>query len=95
MNAAMEQLRNHQQQLDADGCMVGVSRQAIDETLEYVAALEAENAKLLRRLDLCHYYNCEPGNCTCDGEDCDLHRARGALYISQKIRAAGIGEAGK
>src|SRR5690606_14654110 len=38
-SAAIEQLRNHQKQLDADGCMVGVSRQALDEVLD---ALEAQ-----------------------------------------------------
>jgi hypothetical protein len=31
---AIDQLRNHQRQLDADGCMVGVSRQALDEVLD-------------------------------------------------------------
>lgn len=30
---AIENLRNSQRQLDADGCEVGVSRQAVDETL--------------------------------------------------------------
>lgn len=34
--AAIEQLRDHQQQLDQDGCFVGVSRQAIDEVLQYI-----------------------------------------------------------
>ncbi len=30
---AIAHLREHQRQLDADGCEVGVSRQALDETL--------------------------------------------------------------
>lgn len=30
---AIENLREHQRQLDADGCEVAVSRQAVDETL--------------------------------------------------------------
>lgn len=33
MNDAIENLRTCQKQLDADGCMVGVSRQALDETI--------------------------------------------------------------
>lgn len=40
MITAVENLTDNQQQLDADGCMVGVSRQALDEALEYIAALE-------------------------------------------------------
>ena len=39
MSAASEQLRSHQEQLDADGIMVGVSRQAVDETLAQYNAL--------------------------------------------------------
>ncbi len=38
-DAAIEQLRDHQQQLDEHGVMVGVSRQAVDEVLAYFAAL--------------------------------------------------------
>lgn len=34
-NEVIKQLREHQKQLDADGCMVGVSRQALDEVLAY------------------------------------------------------------
>ncbi len=42
MSAATENLRDHQEQADADGTMVKVSRQAIDETLaEYAALLTA------------------------------------------------------
>jgi len=33
MNEAIENLRTHQKQLDQDGVMVGVSRQALDETI--------------------------------------------------------------
>ena len=39
---AINQLREHQQQLDDDGIMVGVSRQALDEVLEYVSLMEGE-----------------------------------------------------
>jgi len=50
---AIDQLRNHQTQLDMDGVMVGVSRQAIDEVLTYLAspqpqAHEAEPSPLSR-----------------------------------------------
>ena len=41
MHPAIENLKTNQQQLDADGCMVGVSRQALDETLELVAIMFA------------------------------------------------------
>ena len=43
---AWDNIRDHQRQLDADGCEVGVSRQAIDETLTHLAALTAENDRL-------------------------------------------------
>lgn len=33
---AIEQLTNHQRQLDQDGIMVGVSRQALEEVLEWL-----------------------------------------------------------
>lgn len=38
-NAAIENLKNHQVQCDGDGVMVQVSRQALDETLAYLAVL--------------------------------------------------------
>lgn len=50
-DAAIEQLANHQEQLDFDGVMVGVSRQALDEVLAYVAALQARVSKLVRALE--------------------------------------------
>lgn len=39
---AIQNLREHQQQLDADGIMVGVSRQAVAETLTEIGRLRAE-----------------------------------------------------
>ncbi len=36
----------HQRQIDADGTEVGVSRQAVDEAIERIAALESENGLL-------------------------------------------------
>ena len=41
MTEAENQLRNYQRQLDADGIMVGVSRQAIDEVLAEIERLRA------------------------------------------------------
>jgi hypothetical protein len=38
---AVANLRTNQRQLDADGCEVGVSRQALDETLSLVDVLMA------------------------------------------------------
>ena len=38
INAVIEELKNHQTQLDQDGVMVGVSRQALEELLAHVAA---------------------------------------------------------
>lgn len=38
--SALESLRTHQTQLDADGSMVGVSRQALEEILEMFKAIE-------------------------------------------------------
>ena len=43
---AVKQLTSHQQQLDAEGIMVGVSRQALDETLSALIALQSRNAEL-------------------------------------------------
>lgn len=41
-NGAIKQLETHQDQLDMDGVMVGVSRQALDEVLAYIKALQAK-----------------------------------------------------
>ncbi|MBN7763837.1 hypothetical protein JYP52_22110 [Nitratireductor aquibiodomus] len=42
LEGAIEQLRNHQTQLDADGIMVGVSREALDMALAALSAPKAE-----------------------------------------------------
>ena len=39
---AIDNLRNNQQQLDQDGVMVGVSRQALDEVLAHIDAQRDE-----------------------------------------------------
>lgn len=48
-NPAYENLRSYQRQLDADGCEVGVSRQALDEILEAFDALRGGAAKALEK----------------------------------------------
>lgn len=40
MNAAIENLKTNQRQLDADGCEVGVSRQALDEALALLDSMD-------------------------------------------------------
>ena len=42
---AVEQLTNHQEQCDFDGVMVKVSRQALDEVLEFIRALPIPESK--------------------------------------------------
>ena len=49
---AIEVLAGPYRQLDMDGVIVGVSRQAIDETLAYLTQLEAQIAKLQARLEV-------------------------------------------
>lgn len=39
---ALDNLRVHQRQLDADGCEVGVSRQALNEAITYIGRLSAD-----------------------------------------------------
>ena len=46
IEAAIEELKTHQTQLDMDGVMVGVSRQALEELLAHVAAQPAPIAGL-------------------------------------------------
>lgn len=43
---AVINLREHQLQLDADGCMVGVSRQALEETFDLITAMQERIAEL-------------------------------------------------
>ena len=50
MSEAEKQLREHQQQLDWDGVMVGVSRQALAEFMAEVEALREENQELRLQL---------------------------------------------
>jgi hypothetical protein len=47
--SAIENLRTCQRQLDMDGCFVGVSRQALEETLAYIAEHDAlaERARIV------------------------------------------------
>ena len=50
MSEAIEQLRNHQRQHDEEGIFVGVSRQALEETLEQITALQAERDLAIKEL---------------------------------------------
>jgi len=51
ISGALDALRTDQRQLDQDGVFVGVSRQALDEVLTHIAALEAELAQATRERD--------------------------------------------
>jgi hypothetical protein len=51
MSAASDNLRTNQRQLDADGCEVGVSRQAVDETLEELDRLRRDCWHLVSMLE--------------------------------------------
>jgi len=53
MTAAEQNLRACQKQLDMDGVMVGVSRQALEETLAELDASRAREAKLVEALREC------------------------------------------
>lgn len=46
---ALRHLKNNQDQLDPDGCMVGVSRQALDELIDYVEKIQLP----LKQLTMC------------------------------------------
>jgi len=48
---AIENLRNCQRQLDMDGCEVGVSRQAVDETLAEIDRLHSALAEAQEIID--------------------------------------------
>ena len=49
LKPALESLRSNQQRLDMDGCVVGVSRQALDEVLAHVEQQAAEIERLRSR----------------------------------------------
>jgi hypothetical protein len=52
MSAGSENLKANQRQLDMDGCEVGVSRQALDETLAEYDAMLAALRLLVERIDV-------------------------------------------
>lgn len=84
MNAAIENLRTSQKQLDADGCMVGVSRQALDETLALVATLTAalESARVQMDMIGRHFPDCSAGACRCDITD-EINKVRAAIAAAE------------
>ena len=67
MSEAEKQLREHQERLDFDGVMVGVSRQALDEVLTELAELREAAYKYIG--DKGHAKWCvgfiEESNCSC------------------------------
>lgn len=91
-SGAIDQLTNHQRQLDEDGCFVGVSRQALDELLTFAAAALRERDGLRAHLegalgaidkgDLYDRMCCDGQMCGCQGSthaDQVLHFARAFL----------------
>lgn len=66
---AILQLKNHQQQLDMDGIMVGVSRQALDEVMQYIETTRAASVPSEdERLGLSKGHGQPCGLC---GEECN------------------------
>lgn len=51
IHGAIKNLREHQQQMDIDGCRVGVSRQALDETLDYIETMHNVHDDLVADLE--------------------------------------------
>lgn len=62
MHPAVENLTSSQKQLDADGCMVGVSRQALDETLELMGKMHAALVEAKDGLASCYQVCDYPAN---------------------------------
>jgi len=56
MSVALENLRNHQEQADMDGCMVKVSRQVIEETLAEYDQMRDEIERLRKERDELYGY---------------------------------------
>ena len=52
IQGAMADLREHQQQLDMDGIVVGVSRQALEMTLDYADKVEAAQTAYRTQLSI-------------------------------------------
>lgn len=46
----LNNLKNHQQQLDADGIMVGVSRRALEELMQWIESAEISFKKRMTEL---------------------------------------------
>ncbi|MBN7759324.1 hypothetical protein JYP46_21075 [Nitratireductor aquimarinus] len=91
LEGAIEQLRNHQTQLDADGIMVGVSREALDMALAALSAPKAEAETLPCDVQL-------PGALLRKGVSMDtlmfaLKRREGWSEEDTRLRAASKAEA--
>jgi Mg2+ and Co2+ transporter CorA len=84
---AIQDLKQHQGQLDEDGCFVAVSRQALNETLDYVDSLRQELEEIKFALQVEEHdneYSCNK----IDKLEAENTRLRDALksastYISQ------------
>ena len=77
---AIENLRQHQQQLDADGSFVGVSRQALEEALDFIALLEKANETMRVGLDKLARFGNEPYLGNSKGNDIAIDALRAAGY---------------
>lgn len=82
MSAATDDLRDHQQQLDMDGVIVGVSRQAIHETLEQHAEMLAALKVSLTALERLH--SRAPGGPLKSAALARLNQARAAIAKAEK-----------
>lgn len=78
---ALDNLRTNQRQLDADGCEVGVSRQALDETLDIYGELLVACRELVDVSPI----DSEWGYCSCCSSQhghtphCPVEMARAAI----------------
>ena len=88
--AAIENLRTHQKQLDADGIMVGVSRQALEEVLAYFDALTEGDTEEPARVN--HTLNSYIANCPTKGSVNVPRESLESIAASIAAQAAEIAE---
>ena len=90
LEAALENLRTHQKQLDADGIMVGVSRQALEEVLAYFDALTEGDTEEPARVN--HTLNSYIANCPTKGSVNVPRESLESIAASIAAQAAEIAE---
>ncbi len=78
MSAATENLKASQRQLDADGCHVGVSRQALEECLEQHSELLETLQWLLREAE--NYMDAEHNQTVFAAAHAAIKRAEDVAY---------------